>query len=204
MSFGKRRISSGLGALGVAAVLLAAASLTEASLGASARQSPWYRARQASGSPAAAQVAGQFRTVGANLLWVKIESYHHEQEKRGTNWTRNGDLLPLLRAITYLDPHFVQAYSVHGYMLAANKQYDEALALLHEGIRNNPKSSELYEGAGLIYARYLKQTEKGMWYYAQAHQRAEDDFDKDRLGRTFTILRRDFEAAKKKKTAGAG
>jgi hypothetical protein len=203
MSFGKRHIR-GLAPLAAAAVLLAAASLTEASLGASARQSQWYRARQASGSPAAAQVAGQFRTVGANLLWVKIESYHHEQEKRGKSWTQNGDLLPLLRATTYLDPHFVEAYSVHSYMLAANKHYDEALTLLHEGIRNNPKSSELYEGAGLIYARYLKQTEKGMWYYGQAYLRAEDDFDKNRLGRTFNILRRDIEAAKKKNTPVAG
>lgn len=196
------RNRKGINALVTAVILCAAAFLADASLGASARNADWYRARQESGgSPAVAQMAGQFRVVGANLLWVKVEAYHEEWEARGLDWTKNADLYPLLNAIVYLDPHFTQAYAVHATMLVYNNHEDQAIALLQQGIDNNPNNPDafdLYKGIGLIYAVNRKQPEKGLPYLVRAFQVAEDPFDKQNLGRSVQILTRRLQAEKAK------
>ena len=81
-------------------------------------------------------MAGQFRIVFANLLWIKVDKYHHEYIEHHGNWAENPDILPLLRMITWLDPHFIQAYQVAGFMLSGNlKRYDFARQLLAEEIQ---------------------------------------------------------------------
>ena len=136
-----------------------------------------------------AQIAGSFRTFGANALWLKVDAYHHEWEERGLDWTKNADLLPLLRAITFLDPHFVEAYGVHGFLLAKNDQPRAALALLAEGIRNNPENPDLREGAGLIYAARLNRPADALPYFVRARALARDPFDQRRLARTVRTLK---------------
>jgi len=69
-----------------------------------------------------------FKESIASLLWIKSEIYFHEYERRGGNWTEERDILPMVRLITLLDPHFHQAYSFGGYHLAKN------LGKLREGL----------------------------------------------------------------------
>jgi len=55
---------------------------------------------------------GGFRTVAADILWMKVD-----QMWDGGNWWA---LPPLLESVTQLDPHFVLAWKVYGWHLAYN------------------------------------------------------------------------------------
>lgn len=133
---------------------------------------------------AAFALAGEFRAVAANLLWIKADKYHHEFIEHGGNWNENKDILPLIKLITDLDPHFVEAYLTGGWILVTGfNKPDEALKYLREGINNNPRSFELYEGLGTLYARRLGDPEKGLQCFEKALSLARDDFDKKRLKR---------------------
>jgi len=136
-------------------------------------------------------MAGQFRIVFANLLWIKVDQYHHEYIEHHGDWAQDTDLLPLLRAITWLDPHFVQAYQVAGFMLSARlHRFEHARQILEEGIRNNPKSSELYEEMGMAILRAKRNYREAYPYLSKALSLAQDEFDRQRLQRFCQTLRR--------------
>jgi len=139
-------------------------------------------------------MAGQFRVVFANLLWIKVDQYHHEYIKQHADWAQDTDLLPMLRMITWLDPHFVQAYQVAGFMLSARlHRYEHARQLLEEGIRHNPKSFELYEEMGMAILRARKDYREAYAYLTRALSLATDEFDKKRLQRFCNTVRRKIE-----------
>ncbi|MER3474468.1 MAG: hypothetical protein C4335_10655 [Armatimonadota bacterium] len=136
-------------------------------------------------------MAGQFRIVFANLLWIKVDQYHHEYIEHHGDWAQDTDLLPLLRSITWLDPHFVQAYQVAGFMLSARlHRFEHARQILEEGIRNNPKSSELYEEMGMAILRAKRNYREAYPYLSKALSLAQDEFDRQRLQRFCQTLRR--------------
>jgi len=139
-------------------------------------------------------MAGQFRIVFANLLWIKVDQYHHEYIAHHGDWSRDADLLPLLRMITWLDPHFVQAYQVAGFMLSGSlHRYEHARQLLEEGIRNNPQSFELYEEMGMALLRARKDYRQAYTYLTKALSLANDEFDKKRLQRFCQTVHRKIE-----------
>lgn len=139
-------------------------------------------------------MAGQFRVVFANLLWIKVDKYHHEYIEHHGDWTQNSDLLPLLRMITWLDPHFVQAYQVAGFMLSGRlKRYEHARAILEEGIRNNPRAYELHEEMGMAILRAERDYRKAYPYLANALSLVTDEFHKQRLHRLCQTVRRKIE-----------
>ena len=139
-------------------------------------------------------MAGQFRIVFANLLWIKVDQYHHEYIEHHGDWTQDTDLLPLLRTITWLDPHFVQAYQVAGFMLSGRlHRYEHARRLLEEGIRNNPNSYELYEEMGMAILRARKDYREAYAYLTRALSLATDEFDKQRLRRFCQTVHRKIE-----------
>lgn len=139
-------------------------------------------------------MAGQFRIVFANLLWIKVDRYHHEYIEHHGDWAQDTDLLPLLRLITWLDPHFVQAYQVAGFMLSGRlHRYEHARQLLEEGIRNNPKSYELHEEMGMAILRARKDYREAYTYLAKALSLAQDEFDRQRLQRFCATVRRKIE-----------
>lgn len=139
-------------------------------------------------------MAGQFRIVFANLLWIKVDQYHHEYIEHHGDWTQDTDLLPLLRMITWLDPHFVQAYQVAGFMLSGRlHRYEHARQLLQEGIRNNPRSFELYEEMGMAILRARKDYREAYTYLTKALSLASDEFDRQRLQRFCATVRRKMQ-----------
>jgi tetratricopeptide (TPR) repeat protein len=103
---------------------------------------------------------GETRYTLAAFAWLKADFYHHEYEFNAKDWKKNEALMSLIRLVTYLDPHFIQAYDFGGYHLAINlDRPDEGLAFLDEGIRYNPSSFELLWEKGFILAQQKKYRE---------------------------------------------
>ncbi len=103
----------------------------------------------------AGAILGGFRGPAANLLWLKMESYWHSEK-----WH---DCLPVMRTVTWLDPHFVEAWRILGWHVMYNMtvettdidrqdMYLEAgVAYLKEGIAWNPHIYDLYWELGWSY-----------------------------------------------------
>jgi len=105
-------------------------------------------------------VLGEMRYTLAAFVWLKADYYHHDAEASRQPWTENKSLMPLIRLVTYLDPHFVQAYDFGGYHLAVNlKKPEEGINLLQEGIRNNPDSFDLLWEMGYVLSGQKRYSE---------------------------------------------
>ncbi len=94
-----------------------------------------------------------FREMIAGILWVRADSFFE---------TGNYDaILPLIRLVTWLDPHQIDVYSTGmwhiGYNFTdeqqrADRRYTpSALALGKEGARNNPNTYEMYFETGWMW-----------------------------------------------------
>lgn len=123
------------------------------------------------------KLAGEFRTVFANLLWIKADCYHHEFIENNPHWTQNKDLLGMMKMITALDPRFVEAYSTGSYILMYRYHRPlKSLAYLNQGIVVNPKSRELNQLAAIFYARKFNDPVRALPYAQRAVRYAEDPF----------------------------
>jgi tetratricopeptide (TPR) repeat protein len=92
------------------------------------------------------------------------------------------ELLPWMLYSAKLNPKNEKAYVIGGYWLAMRlKKVDEAISFLHEGIRNNPESWEIYLMLGEIYLVTLKDYQNARIYFEKAKDLAEnkkaDKFD---------------------------
>jgi len=140
--------------------------------------------RRVKGESAAYALAGEFRSVIANVLWIKVEAYHHEYIRTNTDWRADKNVLPLIKIITDLDPHFVEAYLCGSWMLCKGlRRTHEGLAYLNEGLMNNPSSREINEQFAVLYARDLGHPSKALPYLRRAYELAQDDWDRNRLRR---------------------
>ncbi len=129
---------------------------------------------------AVSALAGEFRVVFANLLWIKAEQYHHEYLIKHRRWTENKDLMSLLEIITTLDPHFVEAYEVGAYILAKGyKDPRRAVAYLNRGIAYNPDAWELHNIAAVMLVR-LGDLESALKHARLASALCRDPFYKTR------------------------
>lgn len=137
------------------------------------------------------RLAGEFRTVAANLLWIKADGYHHEFVQTNPHWCDNRDLLGMMKIITALDPRFEEAYSTGAYILMYGcKNPRRAVAYLNQGIAINPKSSELNHVAALVYAQKLKDPERALPYAQRAARYAEDDWNRQLTTRLLHTIRK--------------
>jgi len=102
---------------------------------------------------------------------------HGEEEK---------EMLPWLYYAVRLDPHNINAYVVGGHWLGRRlNMEEEAIKFLHEGLRNNPDSWEMYNEIGMVHFSVRKDYGQALEYF----QRAEgfmgpenaDDFDKSHI-----------------------
>ncbi|MGC4046568.1 MAG: tetratricopeptide repeat protein [Armatimonas sp.] len=91
-----------------------------------------------------------FRQVIAGLLWVRADSFFHQGNYDA--------ILPLIRMITWLDPNWLDVYATGGWHLMYNftdtdqrsdrRYLVPGLALLNEGIANNPDVYDIYKEKG--------------------------------------------------------
>jgi tetratricopeptide (TPR) repeat protein len=91
---------------------------------------------------------GSLRTVAAAYLWLRVDRIHHEYYG---DLTREQELVPYYRIITWLDPRWVDAYYVGSYLLYLYKQPEESLKFAEEGVRLNPNSAKLNFNLGQLY-----------------------------------------------------
>lgn len=76
--------------------------------------------------------------------WAWINANVHVQEHRHLEGDELAELIPWLWAACRASPHNIEAYGMGWYVLAKmQKQVDQGLAVLEEGIRNNPDNVEL-------------------------------------------------------------
>ena len=112
-----------------------------------------------------ASFTGMRETV-AGLLWVRADEFFHEGDYES--------ILPLVRIITWLDPHYMDVYKTGAWHLDFNicdseersdrRYIPPALALLREGIRNNDTTYDLPFDMGFTHY-YLKIKDYGKAAY---------------------------------------
>ncbi len=142
-------------------------------------------------------LAGEFRTVFANLLWIKADIYHHEFLLKNGDWSQNKEMTGLLQIITMLDPHFEEAYEVGAYIYAYGyKDSKRALDYLRKGIAANPDAWELYRIAALLYAWHLREPDKALPYAIEALKRCNDDFYRKTIMRMLKSIQRNMNETK--------
>ena len=123
-------------------------------------------------TPAVVASLGGFRTVAADLLWLRME----RTWDTGNWWA----LLPLLDAVTQLDPHFVLAWKVYGWHCAYNmhaeaetvvdKRYwlARGLEILERAVEANPKSWEMVFELGWTYYDRAHEPYRASAYFQRA------------------------------------
>lgn len=118
-------------------------------------------------------VAG-FREMIAGILWVRADSFFD---------TGNYDaVLPMIRLVTWLDPHQIDVYSTGMWHIAYNftdeesrsdrRYVPQALALGKEGTLNNPDTYELFFETGWIwYHKIDDDYDQAVGWFEEAHKR---------------------------------
>jgi len=97
-----------------------------------------------------------FREAIAGLLWVRVDQFFHEGDY--------GAITPLIRIITWLDPHNTDVYQTGAWHMDYNftdesqrsdrRYIPLAIALMREGIANNPDNPDMY--ADLAFTHYFR------------------------------------------------
>ena len=94
-------------------------------------------------------VFGEVKTVVALYLWFRMDIYHEVLESQGKD---EGELLPLLRMTTLLDPSMTDSYDQLVWDLYKGQgKVETAQEVLDEGIRLNPSSYELWFRKALLH-----------------------------------------------------
>jgi hypothetical protein len=78
------------------------------------------------------------------------------------------DLVPLIDRVTFLDPHFQNAYLFSVYMLAETGEIDETLRILERGYRENPDNWRFPYYLGYVNWIYKGDLSKASGYLIQA------------------------------------
>lgn len=134
-------------------------------------------------------MAGEFRTVAANLLWIKADAYHHEFIAKNGDWTANKELIGMFRMIVDLDPHFEEAYASGMYIyIRGYKSPKSALIFLKEGISNNPNSWDLNRLAALLYAIEYRDYSTALVYAKKSFAYCNDPFNKKIIAKLILTL----------------
>ncbi|MBI4872637.1 MAG: hypothetical protein HY814_13840 [Candidatus Riflebacteria bacterium] len=121
----------------------------------------------------------EVRGLAARLLYLKIDRYVHEGKRLdlghgafGVTMVGNTEIVPLYGLVTFLDPHFMEAFSLGGeHLLYGLGKVDEGLGLLETGIRynpDNPLTSELLGQLGVYYMKEVEQPARAIPYFERA------------------------------------
>jgi len=91
--------------------------------------------------------------VVAGLLWVRTDEFFHSGNYEA--------IVPMVRMITWLDPHQIDVYSVGAWHLdynfvdssqrADHRYFIPAVKFLEEGVKNNPDIPDLYFDLGFVH-----------------------------------------------------
>ncbi|MCS6859395.1 MAG: hypothetical protein NZT92_03630 [Abditibacteriales bacterium] len=114
---------------------------------------------------------GGFRQLATTVLWMKSDEYWHQGKANR--------MIPILRAVTWLDPNFIDGWRIAGWHWAYNLYAEAAeedwasrelcltqgLNFLKEGVVWNPNSSELaFELAWTYYDKAGNYKDAVQWF----------------------------------------
>ncbi|MGI4790697.1 MAG: hypothetical protein ACRYFS_17850, partial [Janthinobacterium lividum] len=119
-----------------------------------------------------------FREAIAGMLWVRTDEFFH-----------NGDyaaIMPLIRVITWLDPHQIDVYETGAWHMDYNftdsqersdrRYIPLSLALISEGIANNPGEPDLYSDKAFVhYFRKIADYKQSASVFADGWKVVSDD-----------------------------
>jgi hypothetical protein len=114
-----------------------------------------------------------FSQAIAGLLWVRTDEFFHEGNYDA--------IVPMVRIVTWLDPHNIDVYETGAWHLDynftdANQRSDRryipvSIALLEEGIANNPDVPDLYSDLAFThFFRKIGDYPKSVYWYQQAEK----------------------------------
>ncbi len=121
-------------------------------------------------------ILGGFREIAASMLWVKVHTLWNEG--KGT-WLK---CLNLMRAVTLLDPHWIEPWRTTAWHLAYNLYVetedaeeraillDKGISVLKEGISWNPEEDTLYVELGWTYFDKLDDYEQAAKWFRSCLQ----------------------------------
>lgn len=163
-------------------------------------------AAKAGPNAAVSQAAGEFRVVAANVLWAKVvDHYHHQYMADGGDWSKNESLLPLLKTITELDPHFTQAYQLMGgTILPRTGRTAEGEKMLALGLKSNPNDWEMYREMAMLYAWTEHRPDWALPYAKAGLAQADDDFSRRMMATLCRTLEGDIRRGTPGRTTGDG
>ena len=121
-----------------------------------------------------------FREAVASMLWVRTDEFFDEGNYDA--------IVPMVRIITWLDPHNLDVYETGAWHMDYNFTDSEqrsdrryipfSLSLLKEGIANNPDVPDLYsELAFTHYVRKIEDYPAAVEWYSKAQNLTETDPD---------------------------
>jgi tetratricopeptide (TPR) repeat protein len=113
-----------------------------------------------------------FREVVAGALWVRADAFFHEGNYDA--------ILPIIRLVTWLDPHNLDVYSTGAWHIGYNftdteqrsdrRYLSAALKLLEEGVENNPDVYDLYFEMGWMWYDKIKQGHNAVQWFQKAYE----------------------------------
>jgi len=119
---------------------------------------------------------GQLGVMLADLLWIKIDNYHHIMMYQGYEWTAITEYMPQLWLVIKLNPSFPDAYIDGGHHLAVNLGFpEEGLELLDRGIINCPDDERVFWERLMVLWRTgyrgVRATRSAAWDYLKIVRR---------------------------------
>jgi len=117
-------------------------------------------------------VIGGSSAIAVDILWLEMDEMWHCGK-----WF---EMLPILRAVTWMQPHFVEAWELGGWHLAYNlhayakempdreKYLEEGIGFLKEGLSRNRSVYDLWFNLGWVYYNKLGDYDTAIRYFKSA------------------------------------
>lgn len=100
--------------------------------------------------------------VKAKHLYIRASAYLNQE--------RYNEAIPLLNDAKALDPYFVEAYIALGNAYLSLKDTQKARENFLEVTRIFPNDKRGYQGLGFLYGVYLRNYEKGIYFYKRCYE----------------------------------
>lgn len=142
----------------------------------------------------------QMRSFVGDLLYLKIDRYHHIWMYQGHEWEQATDYLPMIWLVSRLKPEYARNYIDGGHHLAINLgRVTEGVDFMRRGLQRCPGSLELaWEYAVVLWQTGYGtpiQRQRAVWDYLSMIRRRRGNMDDPwNEYNAFTMLRELFEA----------
>lgn len=118
----------------------------------------------------------------ADILWLKMDDYHHMWMYQGNPWTTATDYLPHLWLVIKLNPYYADAYIESGYHVAINLEYpEEGMRILKEGLFRIQDNEELLWINAFVSSQTnctsLRSDEEASWKYLRYIRRRNGELE---------------------------